>query len=152
AAIERERWSPAAGFVALAAALKIYPLAIGLLLAAVYPRRFAPRLLLALALALVLPFVCQHGEYVRAPYALWFHRLGVDQRHGWPLHMAYRDVWLLIRLWHLPLTPRAYLGIQLLSAAGCAVLCVAARLRGFPRREVLCLILALGTCWMMLCG
>jgi hypothetical protein len=152
AAIERERWSLAAGFVALATALKVYPLAVGLLLVAVYPRRFAPRLLLALALALILPFVCQHGEYVRAQYASWFHRLGVDQRYDWPLHMAYRDLWLLIRAWHLPLTPRGYMGIQLVSAAGCAVLCVAARLRGVPRRVVLSLILALGTCWMMLCG
>ncbi len=109
-------------------------------------------MLLALTLAFLLPFVCQHGEYVRAQYALWFHRLGVDQRHDWPLHMAYRDLWLLIRAWHLPLTLRGYLGIQLVSAAGCAVLCVAARLRGLPRREVLGLVLALGSCWMMLCG
>jgi hypothetical protein len=152
AAIERERWTLAAGFVSLATALKIYPLAIGLLLAAAYPRRFAPRLLLALALAFLLPFACQHGEYVRAQYALWFHRLGVDQRYDWPAHMAYRDLWLLIRLCQLPLTPRGYMGIQLAGAAGCAVLCVAARLRECPRREVLCLILALGTCWMMLCG
>jgi hypothetical protein len=152
AAIERERWSLAAGFVALATALKVYPLAVGLLLVAVYPLRFAPRLLLALVLVFLLPFVCQHGEYVRGQYASWLHRLGADQRHDWPLHMAYRDLWLLIRAWHLPLTPRTYLGIQLGSAAGCAVLCVAARLRGLPRREVLGLILALGTCWMMLCG
>ncbi|HWG45609.1 MAG TPA: hypothetical protein VN688_22790, partial [Gemmataceae bacterium] len=50
------------------------------------------------------------------------------------------------------LTPRGYMGIQLLSAAGCAILCVAARLRGWPRREVLGAILMLGTCWMTLCG
>jgi hypothetical protein len=152
AALERERWSLAAGLVALATAWKVYPLAVGLLLAAVYPRRFAPRLLLALVLAFLLPFVCQHGEYVRGQYASWSHRLGVDQRHDWPLHMAYRDLWLLIRVLHLPLTPRVYLGIQLTSAAGCAILCVAARLRGLPRRKVLGLILALGSCWMMLCG
>ena len=66
--------------------------------------------------------------------------------------MAYRDLWLLIRLCHVPLTPRGYLGIQLLSAAGCAVLCVAARMRGLSRREVLSAILILGTCWMTLCG
>jgi hypothetical protein len=152
AAVERDRWTLAATLVALATALKIYPLAIGLLLAAVYPRRFTPRLLLALALALALPFVFQHGDYVRSQYALWFHRLGKDQRWDWPLHMAYRDLWLLIRLAHVPLTPRGYMGIQLVSAAGCAVLCVAMRLRGWPRREVLGAIWMLGTCWMTLCG
>ncbi len=109
-------------------------------------------MLLALALALVLPFAFQHGDYVRSQYALWLDRLGKDQRWDWPLHMAYRDLWLLIRLAHVPLTPRGYLGIQLISAAGCAVLCMAARLRGRPRREVLGAILMLGTSWMTLCG
>ncbi|HWG41682.1 MAG TPA: glycosyltransferase family 87 protein, partial [Gemmataceae bacterium] len=85
AAAERERWTLAAGLIALATALKIYPLAIGLLLAATYPRRFTPRLLLALALALVLPFAFQHSDYVRSQYALWLDRLGRDQRWDWPL-------------------------------------------------------------------
>jgi hypothetical protein len=152
AAVERERWLLSAAFVALATALKIYPLAIGLLLAATYPRRFAPWLLLALALGLVLPFACRNWDYVRGQYALWFQRLDADQRSDWPLHMAYRDLWLLVRLSRLPLTPRAYVGVQLLSAAGCAVLCLAARLRGWPRRDVLGAILAPSTCWMTLCG
>ena len=152
AAVEGERWTLAALFVALATALKIYPLALGLLLAAAYPRRFLPRLVLALTLAAVLPFACQHWDYVRGQYALWLTRLGKDQRWDWPLHMAYRDLWLLIRLVHLPLTPFGYLLVQLGSAAGCAVLCVALRLRQRPRREVLLAVLALGTCWMTLCG
>ncbi len=152
AAAERKRWTSAAAFIALATALKVYPLAVGLLLAASYPRRCTPRLVLVLALTFALPFLCQHSDYVCGQYALWLQRLGQDQRWHWPPHMAYRDLWLLIRVWHLPLTPLGYVGVQLLSAAGCAVLCVAARLRGRPRGEVLGTILALGTCWMTLCG
>jgi hypothetical protein len=152
AAIDRERWSLAAALVALATVVKIYPLAIGLLLAAVYPRRFAPRLLLALALAAVLPFACQHWDYVQEQYAQWLQRLGKDQRWDWPPHMAYRDLWLLIRLFHLPLTPQGYLVVQLVSAAGCAVLCLTLRFCNRPRRDVLAAILVLGTSWMTLCG
>src|SRR5262249_26261202 len=100
----------------------------------------------------VLPFACQHGNYVRTQYLLWLGRLGRDQRWDWPPHLAYRDLWLLIRLFHVPLTPLGYLGVQLASAMGCAVLGMAARLRGGPRREVLAGILAVGTCWMTLCG
>src|SRR5262249_29704613 len=59
-----ERWTLAAACVALAGALKVYPLALGLLLAAVYPRRFAPRFLLALGVAAALPFLFQHPHYV----------------------------------------------------------------------------------------
>ncbi len=152
AAVDREHWALAAALVALATAVKVYPLAIGLLLAAAYPRRFTPWLLAALALAVVLPFACQHWDYVTAQYSQWLHRLGKDQRWYWPPHMAYRDLWLLVRLFHVPLTPRGYLGVQFVSAAGCAALCLALRLRGWPRREVLTAILVLGTCWMTLCG
>jgi hypothetical protein len=152
AALERDRATLAAVFVGLATALKVYPLAIGLLLAVTYPRRFTPRLLLVLALAALLPFACQHSDYVRDQYTQWWHRLDKDQRWDWPPHMAYRDLWLLIRLVHLPLTPMGYLGVQLAAAAGCAVLCLAGRLRGWSRRDVLVAILALGTCWMTLCG
>lgn len=152
AAIDRERWWAAAMLVALATTVKVYPLAVGLLLAAAYPRRFAPRLLLALALAAVLPFACQHWDYVQSQYGLWLARLDKDQRWDWPLHMAYRDLWLLIRLYHVPLTPRGYVGVQLAGAAACAVLCLALRLRDRPRREVLAAILVLGSCWMTLCG
>jgi hypothetical protein len=138
--------------VALACALKVYPLAVGLLLAAVYPRRFAPRLALALVVALLLPFCCQRWDYVAAQYALWWGRLNADQRFDWPLRMAYRDLWLLIRLCHLPLTPQAYRVLQVLTGAGCAVVCVAGRLRGWPRRRLLLMVLALGGGWMTLCG
>ncbi|MHB1424513.1 MAG: glycosyltransferase family 87 protein [Gemmataceae bacterium] len=152
AAVEGERWSLAAAWIALATAVKVYPLAIGLLLAVVYPRRFTSRLLLALALAAVLPFACQHWDYVHAQYSQWLHRLGKDQRWYWPPHMAYRDLWLLIRLLHLPLTPEGYRLVQLAAAAGCASLCLTLRLHGWPRRDVLTAILVLGTGWMTLCG
>jgi hypothetical protein len=152
AAVVSDRWWLAAALIALATAVKVYPLAIGLLLAAVYPRRIAAWLLLALALLAVLPYACQHWDYVHSQYLHWLQRLGKDHRWDWPLHMAYRDLWLLIRLFRLPLTPRGYLGVQLASAVGCAALCLATRMRDWPRRDVLAAILVLGTCWMTLCG
>jgi hypothetical protein len=150
----RERWAAAAACVALAGALKIYPLALGLLLAAVFPRRFAPRFLLSLAVAAALPFLFQRPDYVADQYRQWYERLrdGDEGRKYWPLHMAYRDLWLLARVAHVPLTSRAYLLVQLLAAAGCALACLAGRWRGWPRRQVLGAVLTLGTGWMTLCG
>jgi hypothetical protein len=149
-----ERWSAAALCAALATAVKVYPLAVGLLLAAVYPRRFLPRLVLALAVLAALPFLCQRFGYVAAQYAAWYERLreGDESRKYWPLHMAYRDLWLLFRLAHVPISSRGYVGVQLLSAGGCALLCLAARWRGWPRRTLLLAVLTLGSCWMTLCG
>jgi hypothetical protein len=152
AAVARERWNSAALFVALATALKVYPLAVGLLLAAVFPRRFAPRLALALLAGLALPLACQRWDYVTGQYAQWFHRLGDNDRKAWPPHMAYRDLWLLLRVARVPLFPRAYTALQLAAAAGSALLCVAAAWRGLGRRQVLLVVLALGSCWMTLVG
>jgi hypothetical protein len=152
ALVLRDRWTAAAACVALATALKAYPLAVGLLLAAAYPRRFGPRLALALAVGLALPFACQRWGYVTSQYAQWFRKLGDNDRKYWPLHMAYRDLWLLIRVCRLPVPVRAYQVLQLATAAGAAVLCVAGRWRGWDRRQVVMAALALGTCWMTLVG
>ncbi len=152
AAADRERWWMSAACVALATAIKIYPLALGLLLVAAYPRQFALRLMLALGLAAVMPFALQRWDYVGEQYALWMDRLGKDDRWYWPPHMAYRDLWSLIRMVHLPLTPLGYRLVQVACAAVCAGVCVAMRWHGLPRREILAAILMLGTCWMTLCG
>jgi hypothetical protein len=140
--------------VALATAIKVYPLAVGLLLVAVFPRRFLPRLVLALAVLAALPFLCQRFDYVAGEYAAWYERLreGDESRKYWPLHMAYRDLWLLFRVAHVSIGSRGYLVVQLLSATGCALLCLAGRWRGWPACTLLLTVLTLGSCWMMLCG
>jgi hypothetical protein len=148
----RGRWWLAAGCVALATALKIYPLAVGLLLAAVYPRRFGIRLAVALALVAGLPFLLQRPEYVAGQYAEWMRLLGDDDRKLWPLDATYRDLWLLLRVWRVPISPKVYVAVQLAAAVGCAALCVAARRRGWEARRVLTTCLVLGTVWMTLCG
>jgi hypothetical protein len=152
AGIARDRWNVAALCVGLGCAVKIYPIAIGLLLAAMYPRRFALRLVLAIVLLAALPFLFQAPDFVADQYAAWYERLGDNDRKYWPLNEAYRDLWLLFRVARVPITPAVYLGIQLAAAAGCALVCVAGRWRGLARPEALLPVLTLGTSWMMLCG
>jgi hypothetical protein len=147
-----ERWNLAAVLMALAGALKVYPLAVGLLIAAVYPRRFAGRLLFALVVAALVPFLFQRSDYVAEMYATWWQFVSSDDRKGMDLKDGYRDLWLLFRVWHVPVTPRLYQGIQLGLAAACALLCVWARLRGCSRQRLLVTVLSLGVAWMMLCG
>src|SRR5207237_312863 len=59
-----ERWGLAASCTALATLFKLYPIALGLLMAATFPRRFAGRLVLALLVGLALPFALQQPHYV----------------------------------------------------------------------------------------
>jgi hypothetical protein len=138
--------------VALAAALKIYPLSAGLLLTVVYPRRFGFRLAAALVVVAGLPFLLQQPAYVAEQYAQWYQLLGADDRKYWPMDATYRDLWLLLRAWEVPITPKVYLFVQLVTAAGCAALCVAGRWRGWEARRLLMACLVLGSMWMTLCG
>jgi hypothetical protein len=146
------QWNRAAGWVALSVALKVYPVTLGLLLGAAYPRRFAGRLLVALAAVVALPFLLQRPSYVAGQYAEWLKVLGEDDRKFWPPHMAYRDLWLLFRVAAVPVGPRGYQAIQALSGVACAAICVAGRLRNWEPARVLTAVLVLGTCWMTLCG
>jgi hypothetical protein len=152
AAVAEQRWNLASGCVGLACLFKVYPVAVGLLLSAVYPRRFAGRFLLALVLGLGLPFLLKPSIYVLEQYAGWWHHLQTDDRQHLPVELWYRDFRLLCRNLHLFLSPTAYQMIQLLAAAGMAIGCVAGRLAGFPRRRLLTLLFTLGCCWMTLFG
>jgi hypothetical protein len=152
AAVAERRWNVAAACVTAAVLFKGYPLAVGLLLAAVYPRRFAPRLAVALAVGFLLPFLLQRPEYVAGEYGNWLHLLGADDRKDGPISCGYRDLWVLCQAAGIPISRQAYVVLQLLTAAALAVACVAARRAGWPRRRLLAMLSALGTCWMMLCG
>ena len=152
AGVARQRWNLAAACVAAACLFKGYPLAVGLLLAAVYPRQFGPRLALALFAGLALPFLLQRPDYVARAYGGWAAALGADDRTDGPLSHSYRDLWLVFRLSGLPISRAYYVGVQLATAAGAAALCLAMRAAGWPRRRLLTALLTLGTCWMLLCG
>jgi Glycosyltransferase family 87 len=155
AATARRRWNIAAFCLAGAVMLKLYPIALALLICLVYPRRFLPRFLLALLALLALPFLLQEPDYVLRQYRLWWvERLqsGDEARRFWPPHMAYRDLWLLLRNVGVPITLRIYQILQLGSALFCAVFAIVVVWRGTPTRPILFLTLTLATCWMMLCG
>jgi hypothetical protein len=152
AAAAGERWTAAAVCAALATMLKVYPAAVGLLLAVAYPRRFAGRFALALAACLALPFLVAPPEYVARQYAGWVRILSTSDRHHWDLAIANRDVELLFRVWLAPLPVRLYQCIQLLTAAAVAGTCVALRRAGWPLRRLLFALGGLAACWITLFG
>src|SRR5207302_29864 len=98
AAVGSGRWNFAAAGLGLATFFKVYPLAVGLLLAAVYPRKFGVRLFLALAAGALLPFLLQRPGYVSGQYAAWWEVLRTEDRNDLPLILCYRDLCLLCRV------------------------------------------------------
>lgn len=147
-----ELWSPAGFCIAAASLLKIYPVVIAMLLSVTYPRRFAPRFLVALAAGILLPFFLQRPGYVLEQYQSWARYLGTEERQGLDPALWYRDLRLLARLCGIDLTGLAYHLIQAIVGAGVAGICLAARRRGWPRRDLALLVLGLGSCWMTVFG
>jgi hypothetical protein len=142
------RFALAGACVALATLFKGYPIALGLLLALIQPRRFGRWLLLALAAGLLLPFLFQRPDYVAEQYIAWLHHLQSNDRHLLPRELWYRDFQLLCWMCHVPLGSRAYLVVQFLTGAGVAAVCLMARALDRPKRPLLTLLTVLGCCWM----
>jgi hypothetical protein len=155
-AIQQQRWNLAALVLALTAIMKIYPLAFGLLLVAVHPRKLGWRLALMIPLVAAVPFLFQDPHYVWRQYIDWFALLARrdELRRFLPITSSetYRDLLQLIRLLELPITMPMYTLIQASCGLAVAALCVAARWKGSPSRVVYFHILMLGSVWMTLCG
>lgn len=152
AAIAEKRWNFAAIAFALACFLKLYPIALALLVIVLYPRQFGPRFLIALAIGMLLPFALQDPVYVTQQYRHWFGNLAVDDRSAWDLSEAYRDAWLLIRLTGLPIDLNSYRVLQVATGGAIGLLCARMVWRGDGGRDRLNRVLALGCCWMAAFG
>jgi hypothetical protein len=151
-AVAEERWGYAMAFATFGCLLKVYPIALVLLLLAAYPRRAALPAAVALLVGLALPFLFQHPGYVADQYMKWFAMMTASDRQGWNLDIANRDVAILFRAWGEPLDRSIWLATQLGTAAGAAALCIAARRAGWPRQRLLLLVQGLAVCWMVLFG
>lgn len=152
AATAEERWNLAALALGLAGLVKIYPLAVGFLLVLLYPRQLAWRLTLVLLLGVLLPFALQRPDYVAGQYATWLHLLHVDDRRSLTLARGYQDLWMLLQIWRVPVTPRGYFAVQLGAAFLLASGCLAAQTAKVAPQWGLALVLTLGSCWMVLLG
>jgi Glycosyltransferase family 87 len=152
AAFSRDRYNLAALAIAGAGLIKVYPLALGLLLGVVEPRRFAPRLVLAVAIGGLLPFALQSEEYVTQQFGDWVDRVGDDDRTEQPIHKGYHDFQKLLRRWGVPTSLSTYREMQV--AAGClaAGFVLWGRRRGWDRAQQVQACIGLGLVWCTLFG
>lgn len=152
AAAFEQRWWLAATFLTVAGLFKVYPLAVALLLVLFHPCQLGPRLLLTLVVGLALPLVLQHPGYVVQQYAAWVEHLLHGDRPRDLSSSWLRDFRLLLLMLDLRLSPPAWLGLQFGSAASCALVCLATRLRRNSERMQLRLATALACGWMTVFG
>jgi glycosyl transferase family 87 len=153
AAAYTERWNWAAFCVAIATLFKIYPLAVGLLICVIAPRRFAWRLFGTLIALALLPFLLQRWSYVSEQYRAWVATRTADDRPNWPAEKLPLDLWFVVHwVLHLPIPQKVYTLIQLGSAAALALFCALGTWKKWPAERVLVGLFCLSATWMTLCG
>jgi Glycosyltransferase family 87 len=153
AAVRVERWNSAALCIAIATLFKLYPIAVGLLICVIAPRRFGWRLLVALLLLTIAPFLFQHWSYVLDQYHTWISTRTSEDRRNWPIEKLPLDLWFLVHWFgHLPVTPTIYRLIQLGTAGALALFCAIQTSKGWAKYRVLAGLFCLASIWMTLCG
>jgi hypothetical protein len=150
--VHRGRWNAATLALCVAIFLKIYPVAMALLLVVAFPRQLGWRLVLFVAVGLALPFAFQRPAYVADQYRQWLDYLANEDRSTRRLADSYRDFHLLLRWVGLPASRGTYLAVQLAAAAAVAAMVQFGRLRRWPRRALLHHLFNLGCLWIILFG
>jgi hypothetical protein len=119
AAVARGRWWTAAAWFAPMGWIKVYPLAVGLLMMLTAPRRLGPPLVLLTAAGFVAPFALADPAYVLDQYRGLAHQYGIDDRTHADLTRVPLDWTVLSRTWLGWVPPKGLtLGVSLLAAAG----------------------------------
>jgi Glycosyltransferase family 87 len=153
AAFYTERWNYAAVCIGIATFFKIYPLAVGLLICVIAPRRFTWRLFSALLLLALVPFLFQHWSYVSHQYGTWIATRTAEDRRNWPADKLPLDLWFVVHsVLHLPVPQKIYTLIQLGGAAGIAVFCAFGSLKNWGPQRVQIGLFCLSAVWMTVCG
>jgi hypothetical protein len=147
-AILDKRWWLAAFLLAIDVHIKVWPLAVAMLLVACWPRRLSWRLLIALLAVAAPPLLVMPPRAVLGQYVEWYQHVVslVSNRH-----LAYRDVWTVWELISKPVNPRIYSLLQLGGAAVMFGLCLWQSFRQTPQRLVL-FVLVCWTTWQLIFG
>jgi hypothetical protein len=158
--IARRQWTAAAWLLSAPVFIKLWPLALVLLLACCWPRQLIWRLAVACAVLALIPFLTRPPSIVLWQYAQWYESLTGPLQARWP---GYRDAWtvweqLAASLQFQPdsrLCRHAYTALQLFTAAALLGWCLWQR-RHTPIASqtgpLLMLILSMWACWQLLCG
>ena len=148
-AVARERWNAAAFWLAAAVLVKGYPLALALLLAALFPRRLAWRLPAAVGLGLLLPLALPPPAFALRQLALWTTQLRDTSSVRKAGYRSFDSLW---NLYAPPLPARVCLALGIVTGALVFLLCLRDARRHVSRRQLLLRTLQLFSVWVVLFG
>ena len=148
-AISRKRWWTAALLLAIPVFIKIWPLALVLLLMACWPRQLIGRFLAACGLFATIPLLTRPLGVVVDQYHHWYLMLVNTRQTRWP---GYRDAWTIWENLFPPVNANVYLALQLATPLAVLGWCLWQKRRTSSDGELLMLILSMWVCWQLLLG
>jgi hypothetical protein len=164
AAIQRQKWWKATLFLAVPVFIKLWPIALVLLLIVYWPRQLLGRFAVVCGALLAAPYLTRPPQIVTWQYREWYTSLTGPLQARWP---GYRDAWTIweefCRLLGLvpdqPCYHRAYTALGLAAAVGVLGWCLWQGRRlaekgatPFSRGHLLILILSMWASWQLLFG
>lgn len=149
AAVARKQWWRAALLLALPVFIKLWPLALMMLLAACWPRQLIGRFLVVVAALAAAPLLTQSPSLVLTHYRDWIGMLRETSTIRWP---GYCDAWTMWESLGLTVNAHVYLGVQLAGALAALAWCVRHHRRSVPSEQSLMGICAAWVCWQLLLG
>jgi len=117
AAVLRQQWWQAAAWLALGPWMKVYPMAVGLLLGLIEPRRLLPRFVLITFAGFLLPFLLHDPGYVLVQYHEFVTSQWNDDRTFAPLSRVPRDWTVVPRVWFGWVSPPIVTKLVMLAMA-----------------------------------
>ena len=120
AAIIRQRWWWAAALLAVPVFIKIWPLAIVMLLLVFWPRQLAWRFAVCCVVLAMVPFLTRPPSIVLWQYREWHDALTGPLQGRWG---GYRDAWTIWKQLYPPVNHNAYRVIQVVAAWGTLAWC-----------------------------
>lgn len=153
AAVHGERWNIAALCIAIATFFKIYPVAVGMLICVIAPRRFIWRLVLALLVLSIAPYLFQHWSWVTEQYRVWIATRASDNRLNYSTKYMPIDLWFLLHtIAHFPIAAWVYTLIQISTGGLIALFYIWGLWKRWDFQRALCGQFFLVSIWMTLCG
>jgi alpha-1,2-mannosyltransferase len=133
-AVKHERWWRASFLLAFPVFIKLWPLAVVMLLAACWPRQLSWRFAIVAAAFALFPFVTKPPSVVVWQYQEWYASLTGPQQHRWP---GFRDAWTIWEqvgyAFHWPpVSPAGYQVLQLATALAVLGWCLWQKRRLLP--------------------
>ncbi|MGA2796211.1 MAG: glycosyltransferase family 87 protein [Thermoguttaceae bacterium] len=148
-AIKYKRWWTASFLLSLPVFVKIWPIAVVLLLMACWPRQLSWRFVIFFAALALLPFLTRPFNVVAGQYQEWYSSLFEQNQYRWP---GNRDAWTIWENLWPPVSQLGYKVLQLASAFLVFLWCLYQHRRIASTGRLLMAIISIWVSWQLLFG